>query len=373
MDRINRQSASRACVEKALSCHHDRKYCCLVGNATTAITLGLKALGIQRGKVAIPNSVCPNVGLAVYFSGNQPVYIDIDEDNLGLSVTGIQRCTEELDAVLAVHAYGSVCDIDGLVQYCERKGIPLIEDACVAIGAKHAGQPVGSNGSFSVVSFGAGKIIDAGHGGAFLTDDDSLFYAFQNLETSLPEFDSNGMGIIEKVSKYHTNLYNDHYGIDHWRYADDFKAFALSSESATLHRYSDAFSGRILDGMEGLEDNLVARQEKVTYARELFSADGLHGLILHQPAKGSVFWRMNIFVPEGRDLLLKTILSRGLPVSSWFPSLDLFMEGPRGESSDMSVSDLVGNRILNIWVNDQVDELYYLTIAEIMRTVHKEL
>ena len=76
--------------------------------------------------------------------------------------------------MIAVHGYGSTCDIQSIINICRDKHIPLIEDLAVAQGATVDLRPVGSFGDLSVVSFGSGKIIDVGHGGAVFTS--SLIY-----------------------------------------------------------------------------------------------------------------------------------------------------------------------------------------------------
>ena len=70
-------------TERLLCEKHARKYCYLVGNGTTALYLGIKVLGINNGSIAIPNNVCPNVVMAVYFSGNTPVYIELKKVHKG--------------------------------------------------------------------------------------------------------------------------------------------------------------------------------------------------------------------------------------------------------------------------------------------------
>ena len=101
-------------LETWLADRHQRNYCLLVGNATTALYLSLCALGITKARVGIPNNVCPQVALATYFSSNQPQYLDINKHDHGLSLESIKKkwSDDGLDALICAHAYGAVCEIE---------------------------------------------------------------------------------------------------------------------------------------------------------------------------------------------------------------------------------------------------------------------
>ena len=100
---------------------------CLTGNGTTAISISLMALGINRGRVGIPSSACVSIALAVYASGNVPVFLDVDSLDMGISEVRLRDAVSELDAVVAVHNYGFPCDIGAIVGLCRSVGIPIVE------------------------------------------------------------------------------------------------------------------------------------------------------------------------------------------------------------------------------------------------------
>jgi len=359
-------NARHPSLESLLCENHGRKYCCLVGNGTTALTIALMSLGIRGGNVAIPTAVCPNVVMAAYFSGNKPIYLDIDPVNLGLSYEALCDCKEKIDAVVAVHAYGSICDIERLQRYCDDSDIPLVEDAAVAMGAVSGDRPVGSFGKVSILSFGAGKIISVNHGGAILTDDIDLYQKICIVENGLSSSDSNDEHLIDQFGRYHTKLYNEHYGKDHWKFSDEFKKKALSLRPNYLSRFDIAYADLIVNELTFLGNNLSSRREKACILADLFSKNNPNGIKLNAPTAGSAHWRFNVFISEGRNRVLKSLLRKGYRISSWFPPADQFFEGRRNAHSSSGVADCIGEQILNIWVNHEVDIDY-------LRKIHEEL
>lgn len=353
---------------EAILCHnHHRKFCHLVGNGTAGLYLSLKSLGIHNKNVALPNGVCPNVVMAVYFSGNKPIYLDIDRATLGLSVNELHKCKKKFEAVIAVHAYGSVCDIESIQNYCSANNIPLIEDMAVAMGAVYKGQPAGSFGNMSVISFGSGKIIDVGHGGAILTNDRNIIENIIMIEKGLNQFCINDEQNINEFGKYHTQLYNNHYGIDHAKYHNEFKKTSLSFKKNYLFKFSRTYENQIIDELTLLHKNIDSRRAKADHLTNLFSVSDHNRINLFLPLVDSVYWRYCIFLEEDRNKVLKYLLGKKYKISSWFPSADLFFEGERARRGySTPISDKVGNTILNIWVNKEVDISY-------LESIHREI
>jgi Predicted pyridoxal phosphate-dependent enzyme apparently involved in regulation of cell wall biogenesis len=201
-------------IEKKLSLLHEQEYILLTGNATAGIYLTLKAMGLENKKIAIPNNVCMNVPIAVKLSNNSLKYLDISKDTLGLSVESLKKNVKEIDVVIAVHSYGSTCEIENIKKFCKNDDILLIEDFAVAQGAKINNKPVGSFGDVSVVSFGAGKIIDCGHGGAILTNNKELFLEIVKVEEQLKIATKKDREKISQLGLLYKQLYNTHYGTD---------------------------------------------------------------------------------------------------------------------------------------------------------------
>jgi dTDP-3-amino-3,4,6-trideoxy-alpha-D-glucose transaminase len=150
------------------------QHCVGVSSGTAALTLLLRAYNIGPGdEVIVPAHTFIASALAVAYVGATPVLCDVTEDT-GLidpacarSVTGPRTA-----AILAVHLYGQVCDMDALAEIASPRGIILLEDAAQAAGSHSRGRRAGSLGAAAGFSFYPGKNLGGlGDGGAICTDD----------------------------------------------------------------------------------------------------------------------------------------------------------------------------------------------------------
>lgn len=142
------------------------------GNGMDAIELGLRALGIGVGDEVIttPMTAFATV-LAILRAGAVPVLADIDPDTAMLDPASVARCIgPRTRAILLVHLYGQMGQVEALSLLAGQHGIDLLEDCAQAHGASVSGQPAGSFGAFGAWSFYPTKNLGAvGDGGAFST------------------------------------------------------------------------------------------------------------------------------------------------------------------------------------------------------------
>lgn len=346
-----------------LSRLHCVSYSCLVGNATTGLSLSLQALGLYNKFIALPNSICPHVALAIIHSGNHPLFIDIDQNTLCLSPRKLLEVVDKVSAVIAVHGYGSTCDIKSIINICRVKNIPLIEDLAVAQGATIDSRPVGSFGDLSVVSFGSGKIIDVGHGGAVFTSCRYLYRNLIDLIQKLKPMSSKSHKIVNAFGDYHISLYNNyHHRNEIPLHVESFLNVALVAAKNMYSSFNPIYAGDIEYNVLKIVKLLDERVKKFD---KLYSALSLHqiqGLSFFIPSIGSVNWRFNVFI-NNRDSILKSLLNLKYPVSSWFPSADIYFNSRCIESDNCSTSDQVGNTILNLWVNETADDDYITNVS----------
>jgi perosamine synthetase len=139
-------------------------YASAVSSGTTALHLGLRAIGVGEGEevVTSPFSFVASANAIVY-QGATPVFADIDARTLNLDpAAAAAAITERTSALLPVHIFGYPADVPAL----EAHGLPIVEDACEALGASHAdGTPVGGRGHPSAFGFYANKQLTTGEGG----------------------------------------------------------------------------------------------------------------------------------------------------------------------------------------------------------------
>lgn len=153
------------------------KYCVGCGNGLDALLLILKALNIGEGdEVIVPSNTFIATALAVSYSGATPVFVEPSMDTYNIDPDRIEeKITSHTKAVIVVHLYGQVVDVDRIIPLKEKYDIRIIEDAAQAHGAVYKGKRVGNLCDAAGFSFYPGKNLGAlGDGGAIVSNDKNL-------------------------------------------------------------------------------------------------------------------------------------------------------------------------------------------------------
>lgn len=143
-----------------------------VSNATAALHLSLKTLGIGSGdEVIVPDMTFVATANAVLLTGATPVIVDVDSLDMNMSITSLEKCiTHKTKAILPVHFAGKACKIERIKRIAKSNEIYLIEDCAHAIGTKVCGKHVGTFGDAGCFSFYPTKNITTLEGGMLITD-----------------------------------------------------------------------------------------------------------------------------------------------------------------------------------------------------------
>ncbi len=148
-----------------------------VGSGTDALWLSLLALGVGPGDevITVPNSFMATAE-AISLCGARPVFVDIDEQTYTMDPGQVEAATTlRTQAIIPVHIFGQMADMDAILAIARRYGTPVVEDACQAHGAEYKGRKAGSLGVAGCFSFYPGKNLGAfGEAGAVTTDDPEL-------------------------------------------------------------------------------------------------------------------------------------------------------------------------------------------------------
>lgn len=157
--------------------HLGRAHAIATSSATGALHLGMAGLGIGPGDEVILGDINWIASAApIKHLGATPVLVDVLPDTWCLDPDAVEAAiTPKTRAILAVHIYGNMCDMDRLAQIAQQHGIALIEDAAEAIGSVWHGKRAGSMGIFGAFSFHGTKTITTGEGGLFTTNDTELY------------------------------------------------------------------------------------------------------------------------------------------------------------------------------------------------------
>lgn len=153
------------------------KHAITTTNGTAALYSAMFGLGVGPGDEVITptwNWIC-SIAPAP-FLGARPVFCDLDPRTMLLDPADVRRkITPRTKAIIAVHLWGWVCDMDALAAISRETGVPVIEDCSHAHGALWRGKPVGSCGKVACWSLQGSKPVSAGEGGVVATDDDEVF------------------------------------------------------------------------------------------------------------------------------------------------------------------------------------------------------
>jgi perosamine synthetase len=162
--------------ESDFSKYTKAKYAIAVSNCTAALHLSLKALGIKENdEVIIPDLTFVADANAILACNAKPVIVDINKNNFFLSISNLKKnITKKTKAIIPVHIYGQVCNIDEIFDIAKANNLKVVEDCAHAIGTFHKSKHVGTIGSTGCFSFYPTKNITTAEGGLVITNSKNI-------------------------------------------------------------------------------------------------------------------------------------------------------------------------------------------------------
>lgn len=164
-------------LERELAEMLETKNAIAVSSGTDALLASLMALDVGQGDEVVTTaySFFATAGCIARL-GARPVFVDIDPVTYNIDHRKLDAAlTPRTKAVIPVHLFGLVAEIDSIMELARRHGVPVIEDAAQAIGARHKGRQAASFGALGCLSFFPSKNLGAfGDGGLVVTNDDEL-------------------------------------------------------------------------------------------------------------------------------------------------------------------------------------------------------
>ncbi len=297
-----------------------------VANGTAALHLVYLALGIGPGdEIIVPGFAFMAAANMARMVGATPVFADVDRDSWCVTADSIAACvTPKTRAIVPVHTYGNVCDMDAINTMAVEKGLIVIEDAAEAIGSSYKGRAVGSLSSIGVFSFHATKTITTGEGGAVTTNDPALADRMR--------------------------LFRSH-GMARKRYWHE-----VAGHNFRLTNLQAAIGCAQLEQIE----RIVAKREHIydLYSRLLRRSRGLVTQVVLS-AVSPVMWAIAVTLdaaayPQGRDQVMEDMLSLGIETRpGFYPASAMHhLYGPQ----ELPVSDGLGASILVLPSSPSLDD-----------------
>lgn len=226
----------------------------LLVNGHMALELTLQAMNLQGEVITTPFTFASTTH-AIVRNGLTPVFCDIDPNTYTMDVSKIERLiTDRTCAIMPVHVYGNICDIEEIDRIAKKYDLKVIYDAAHTFGETYKGQGIGSFGDASCFSFHATKVFNSIEGGAVCYRDKhigNLLYELKNFGIHGPE-DVDGVGANAKMNEFCAAM-----GICNLRHVDA----EIEKRKKVVERYRER-----LDGVEGLKLNADQKDVKSNYA-----------------------------------------------------------------------------------------------------------
>jgi dTDP-4-amino-4,6-dideoxygalactose transaminase len=228
--------------EKQFAAYCGSRNCIGVANGLDALTIALRVFNFEKGcEVIVPSNTYIATILSIVQNNLKPVLVEPDISTYNINPGLIeQNITQGTKALIAVHLYGKMCDMEAIKKIAAKHNLIIIEDCAQAHGAKFKGMKAGTFGHFGAFSFYPTKNLGAlGDAGALTTDDDAL------------------AKIVESFRNYGSQkkYYNDRAGVN--SRLDELQAAFLSVKLKALDDIND--HKRSLAGlyMENLKEDFI--------------------------------------------------------------------------------------------------------------------
>ena len=152
------------------------KYVIAVNSGTSALHAALLAAGVKQGdEVLLPSFTFVATANSVVAAGAKPIFVDINRRDYTIDVSDLRtKITKNSKAIIPVHLYGHVSDMDEVVELAAKHSLDIIEDACQSLGSTYKKKQTGTLGLMGCFSLYASKVLTSGEGGAIATNDEDL-------------------------------------------------------------------------------------------------------------------------------------------------------------------------------------------------------
>ena len=163
--------------EKKFATYIKVKYATTVSNGTVALHLALMSLSIKKDdEVILPTLSYVASANSIKYVGAKPIFVDSEKDSWNIDPKKIEaRITSKTKAIMAVHLYGAICNMEELKKICVRNNLYLIEDVAEGFGTKYNNKYAGTFGDVSTFSFYGNKTITTGEGGMVVSNNKKVF------------------------------------------------------------------------------------------------------------------------------------------------------------------------------------------------------
>lgn len=251
---LTNMGAKHQALQEALRRFWDMEGVELFTNGHMALELSLQALNLQGEVITTPFTFASTTH-AIVRNGLTPVFCDINPVDFTMDVAKMERLiTDRTSAIMPVHVYGNVCNVEEIDRIAKKHGLKVVYDAAHAFGVRHKGESIAHFGDVSCFSFHATKVFHAIEGGAACFRDAEFglkLYRLKNFGIRGPEC-VDGVGANAKMNEFCAAM-----GLCNLRHLED----ELAKRRAVVERYRER-----LAGVDGLQLNPTQTDATPNYA-----------------------------------------------------------------------------------------------------------
>ena len=330
-----------------------RRHALAVSSCTGALHLSLLALGIGQGDEVVTTPLTfIATATAILEAGAKPVFVDVEPETGNIDVSLIEAAiTTRTKAILPVHLYGQMCDMQAIRKIANTYGLYVIEDSAHCVEGSREGIRPGDLGDTACFSFYATKNLSCGEGGALITDNDTLARKLRLLS-------------LHGMSKTAADRHRE--GYQHWDIEILGWKYNLSNIQAAL----------LLPQLERIEKNWKKRDALARHYELLLK--GVPLITLPQTLKGVCHARhlFPIWVAgEYRDRVLNGLQAAGIGVVVNYRAIHLltmFQERFGFQAGDFPVAEHIGNCTISLPFYPKMPEEHVTIVVETLKSLLKE-
>tara|TARA_Y100001980_G_C14541750_1_gene319867 strand:+ start:889 stop:1980 length:1092 start_codon:yes stop_codon:yes gene_type:complete len=321
--------------ENNFSSFCNSRYGVSVSNGTVALDLALNVLGIgESDEVIVPDLTFAATINAVLHQNAKPIIVDIEENSWCIDPVEIKKAiTPNTKAIIPVHLYGQVCNMDEILKIADEYGLYVIEDCAESHGASWKGKKVGSFGDIGCFSFYGNKIMTTGEGGMCITNSN-------NFNEKMRILRDHGMS---KKNKYFHEYIGYNYRMTNLQ---------ASIGVAQLERIKS-----ILDERQKIED--LYKKYLKNNKNIIFQKNKL-------PYRSKTVWFVSVLLKEKRDYYIEKLNKLGIDTRPFFIPLSEMSIYEEYVSGETKVSKKISKMGINLPTNFMVDEECVSRIAEVL-------
>lgn len=274
-------------LENLLENYMDVPNVSLFTNGHLALENAISALSLSGEVITTPFTFASTTQ-AIVRNGLTPVFCDVNPNNFTIDTEKIEELiTEKTSAIIPVHVFGQICDVEKIEQIAKKHNLKVIYDAAHAFGVKYKGVGVGSYGDISMFSFHATKVFHTIEGGGLTYRDDNLTSKLN----SLKNFGQTTSKLVEYTAgNAKMNEFQAAMGIVNLRYVDKY----IDDRKKVVKRYEEYLSDKEGIYLLSDQDNV---QHNYSYFPVLFDGNVYNRNIVHDELESNGIYTRKYFYP----------------------------------------------------------------------------